>query len=150
LLQEKNEKLTQDIQKLSNKDEQKENDNTISHNPKHSSTYTFDLLRSSKLLKIFSGHSNVITSLQYSALDGGRFLCSGSDDYTVRVWDLDNNKQIQIFNGHSSYVCSAKFSPYHRNHNRPTICSASHDNTIRFWDIKTAKEYQTFKEHNRH
>ncbi|ETO01933.1 hypothetical protein RFI_35506, partial [Reticulomyxa filosa] len=149
-LEEKNEKLTQDIKKLSNKDEQKENDNTLSSNSKHSSTYTLGLIRSSKLLKIFSGHSNAINSLQYSSLDGGQFLCSGSSDYTVRVWDLDNNKQIQIFNGHSDNVWNAKFSQYHRNHNRPTICSASHDNTIRFWDIKTAKEYQTFKEHSNH
>ncbi|ETO35018.1 WD-40 repeat protein, partial [Reticulomyxa filosa] len=148
LLEEKNEKLNQDIQKLSNKDEQKENDNTLSSNSKHSSTYTLDLLRSSKLLKIFSGHSNNVNSLQYFSFDGDRFLCSGSSDNTARVWDLDNNKQIQIFNGHSGTVYSAKFSPYHRNHNRPTICSASYDNTIRFWDIKTAKEYQTFKENS--
>ncbi|ETN98382.1 hypothetical protein RFI_39128, partial [Reticulomyxa filosa] len=95
LLQEKNEKLTQDVQKLSNKYEQKENDNTLSSNSKHSSAYTLDLLRSSKLLKIFSGHSDPIISLQYFSLDGGRFLCSGSGDSTVRVWNLDNNKQIQ-------------------------------------------------------
>ncbi|ETN97614.1 G-protein beta WD-40 repeats containing protein, partial [Reticulomyxa filosa] len=147
LLEEKNEKLVQDIQKLSNKDEQKEDDNTISSNSKQLSIYTLDLLRSSKLLTIFSGHSSYIRSLQYSSLDGGRFLCSGSYDRTVRLWDLDNNKQIQIFN-EPSFVWNAKFSPYHRDHNRPTICSASGDKTIRFWDIKTAKEYQTFKEHS--
>ncbi|ETO04430.1 WD-repeat protein [Reticulomyxa filosa] len=148
LLEEKNEKLIQDVQKLSTKDEQKENDNTFSSNSKCSSTYTLDLPRYSKLLKIFSGHSDWIYSLQYSSLDGGRFLCSGSRDNTVRVWDLDTDRQIQIFNKHSDYFCSAKFSPYHRNYHCPTICSASQDGTIRFWDIKTANEYQTFKGHS--
>ncbi|ETO18585.1 WD-40 repeat protein [Reticulomyxa filosa] len=148
LLQEKNERLIQDVQKLSNKDEQKENDNILSSKYKHSSNYTFDIYNSG-LFKIFSGHSDAVYSLQYSSLDGGRFLCSASHDYTVRVWDLDTNEQIQIFNGHSSGVVNAKFSPYHRiHHHHPTICSASHDNTIRFWDIKTAKEYQIFKEHS--
>ncbi|ETN99145.1 hypothetical protein RFI_38337, partial [Reticulomyxa filosa] len=144
-MEEKNDKLIQDIQKLSNKDEQKENDNILSFKSKYSSN--FDLFHSPKLLHIFSGHSSSICSLQYSSLDGGRFLCSGADS-TVRVWDLDINKQIQIFSGHSGSVRGAKFSPYHRNHRRPTICSASHDKTIHFWDIKTAKEYQIYKEHS--
>ncbi|ETO08987.1 hypothetical protein RFI_28400 [Reticulomyxa filosa] len=68
--------------------------------------------------------------------------------HTVRVWDVDNNKQIQSFNGHSSFVYCVKFSSYHyHNHRQNVICSSSHDNTIRFWDFKCNKQLQIFYGH---
>ncbi|ETO06137.1 WD-40 repeat-containing protein [Reticulomyxa filosa] len=60
---------------------------------------------SSKLLKTLTGHTDRINSIDYSSFDDNQLLCSGSDDKTVRVWDIENNKQIQSFNGHSSYKC---------------------------------------------
>ncbi|ETO08419.1 hypothetical protein RFI_28969, partial [Reticulomyxa filosa] len=59
---------------------------------------------SSKLINTFTGHTNIVWSIDYSTSDDRQFICSGSSDNTVRVWDVDNNKQIQSFNGHSSYV----------------------------------------------
>ncbi|ETO11477.1 WD-40 repeat protein [Reticulomyxa filosa] len=108
----------------------------------------FEVFRSSKLVKTFTGHTNSVRSIDYSTLDGGQFICSGSFDNTVRVWDVDNNKQIQSFNGHSNSVNCVKFSPYHHyNNSSSIICSSSTDNTIRFWDIKHNQRLQTFNEH---
>ncbi|ETN97317.1 hypothetical protein RFI_40214, partial [Reticulomyxa filosa] len=56
----------------------------------------------SKLLKTFTEHTNWVNSIDYSILAGNQFICSGSDDKTVRLWDIDNNKQIQLFNEHSA------------------------------------------------
>ncbi|ETO07357.1 hypothetical protein RFI_30035, partial [Reticulomyxa filosa] len=79
-------------------------------------------------------------SIDYSTFDDCQFICSGSSDKTVRVWDVDNNKQIQLFNGHSSIVYCVKFSPYHyHNHHQNVILSSSHDNNIRSWDFKHNK-----------
>ncbi|ETO11862.1 G-protein beta WD-40 repeats containing protein, partial [Reticulomyxa filosa] len=103
---------------------------------------------SSELLKILTGHTKIVWSIDYLAFEGGQFICSGSNDNTVRVWDIDNNKQIQSFNGHSGAVYSVRFSPHHYyNHCQNIICSSSSDRTIRFWDIKHNRQLQIFDEH---
>ncbi|ETO04341.1 WD-repeat protein, partial [Reticulomyxa filosa] len=109
-----------------------------------STVFMFDTFHSSsKLINIFTGHTDRVWSIDYSTFDYCQFICSGSDDKTVRVWDVDNNKQIQLFNGHSSYVYCVKFSQYHYHNNRQhVICSSSLDKTIQFWDFKHNKQLQ--------
>ncbi|ETO11078.1 hypothetical protein RFI_26298, partial [Reticulomyxa filosa] len=109
----------------------------------------FDTFRlSSKLINTFNGHTSDVCSIDYSIFDNCQFICSGSHDNTVRVWDIDNNKQIQSFNGHSNHVNCVKFSPYHyHNHHQHVICSSSSDNTIRFWDFEYNQQLQMFDEH---
>ncbi|ETO33644.1 WD-40 repeat protein [Reticulomyxa filosa] len=103
---------------------------------------------SSKLLKTFTGHKNWIYSIDYSVLNDNQFICSGSADSTIRVWDVDNNEQIQSFNGHSKSVYCVKFSPYHyRNHRRNVVCSSSDDKTISFWDFKDNIAFQRYNQH---
>ncbi|ETN99860.1 WD-40 repeat-containing protein, partial [Reticulomyxa filosa] len=99
---------------------------------------------SSKLLKTFTGHTDIVYSIDYSTFDDGQFICSGSKDHTVRVWYVDNNKQIRSFNEHSSCVYCVKFSQYHyyNNKHRHVICFSLSDNTIRFWDFKHNKQLQ--------
>ncbi|ETO03316.1 hypothetical protein RFI_34094, partial [Reticulomyxa filosa] len=86
--------------------------------------------------------------IDYSIFDDNQFMYSGSNDKTIRVWDVDNNKQMQSFNGHSKAVGCVKFSQYHyRIHRRHVICSSSDDKTIRFWDIKNNQQFQIFDKH---
>ena len=73
---------------------------------------------SSKLLKTFKGHTNVVKSIDYSTFGDDQFICSGSYDKTVCVWDVDTNKQIQLFNEHSDYVYCVKFSQHHYHYHR--------------------------------
>ncbi|ETO33512.1 WD-40 repeat protein [Reticulomyxa filosa] len=104
---------------------------------------------SSKLLKTFTGHKSWVNSIDYSTLDGNQFICSGSGDNTIRIWDVDTGQQIRSLNGHSCSVLCAKFSPYHYyNNRRSVICSSSHDSTICFWDIKENQQLPVFNEHN--
>ncbi|ETO36950.1 WD-40 repeat protein, partial [Reticulomyxa filosa] len=100
------------------------------------------------LINTFTGHTNWVNSIDYSTFDDCQFICSGSDNKTIRVWDVDNNKQIQSFNGHSFRVNCVKFSPYHyHNHRQHVICSSSFARTIRFWDFKHNKQLQIFNGH---
>ncbi|ETO33637.1 WD repeat-containing protein [Reticulomyxa filosa] len=111
--------------------------------------FMFDTFRlSSKLLKSLYGHHFCVNSIDYSTYDGYQFICSGSIDNTVCVWDIDNSKQIRSFNEHSSSVSCVKFSSYHyHSHRQNVICSSSGDKTIRFWDFKRNKQLQIFNGH---
>ncbi|ETO34730.1 hypothetical protein RFI_02360, partial [Reticulomyxa filosa] len=111
--------------------------------------FMLDIFRSSsRLLKTLYGHNNFVCSVDYSTFDDCQFICSGSYDKTVRVWDVENSKQIQSSNGHFDCVYYVKFSQYHYyNHHRNVICSSSYDKTIRFWDFKHNKQLQEFDEH---
>ncbi|ETO33088.1 WD-40 repeat protein [Reticulomyxa filosa] len=107
----------------------------------------FDLFHSSsQLINTFTGHTGIVWSIDYSIFDDNQFICSGSSDKTVRVFDVQNNKQVQSFNGHTDSVNSVKFSPYHyHNYRQNVICSSSSDNTIRFWDFKYNQQLQLFE-----
>ncbi|ETO04496.1 WD repeat protein, partial [Reticulomyxa filosa] len=81
--------------------------------------FIFDMFcASSKLINTFTGHTSCVNSIDYSKFDDCQFICSGSDDTTICVWDVDNNKKIQSFNGHSRPVYCVKFSSYHYHNNR--------------------------------
>ncbi|ETO11025.1 F-box and wd40 domain protein, partial [Reticulomyxa filosa] len=113
--------------------------------------FMFDTFRSSsKLIDTFTGHTSMVYSIDYSTFDDYQFICSGSDDTTVRLWDVDNNKQIKSFNKHLYEVDCVKFSSYHYyNHRQYVICSSSWDKTIRFWEFKHDCQLQIFKGHTR-
>ncbi|ETO32886.1 hypothetical protein RFI_04229 [Reticulomyxa filosa] len=102
----------------------------------------------SKLLNTFNGHTSCVYNIDYSTFGDDQFICSGSEDKTVSVWDVENNKQIQSFDRHSCSVYCVKFSQYHYNNYRlNVICSSSLDKTIRFWDFKHNKQLQIFNGH---
>ena len=41
----------------------------------------------------------------------GRTLASGSNDQTVRLWDVLTGKQVQILRGHTNGVTRVAFNP---------------------------------------
>ncbi|ETO10801.1 WD-repeat protein, partial [Reticulomyxa filosa] len=101
---------------------------------------------SSKLINTLTGHTNWVHSIDYLAFDDQQIICSASQDNTVRVWDIDNNKQIE-FNRYSKCVACVKFSSYHYHNRQHVICSSSDDKVIRFWNFKSNIQLQTFNGH---
>ena len=49
-------------------------------------------------LKEFEGHDNEVRGLSFSPTDNR--MVSGSDDLTVRIWDLQTGKEENILKGH--------------------------------------------------
>ena len=62
----------------------------------------------------------------------GRTLAAGSEDHTVRLWDVETAARTAIFEEHKAEVWAVSFSPDGR-----TVASASFDHTIKLWEVAT-------------
>ncbi|MFM6396889.1 MAG: protein kinase domain-containing protein, partial [Planktothrix sp.] len=89
-----------------------------------------------------TGHSNYVNSVAFSP--DGRTLASGSDDNTIKLWDVQNRRQIATLTGHSHYVIFIAFSPDGR-----TLASGSRDMTIKLWDVQSQREIATLTGHSK-
>ena len=62
-------------------------------------------------------------------------MVTGSDDKTVRLWDVSKGTEIANLQGHTQPVNCVAISP-----DGKTLVSASEDQTIRLWDVATHEE----------
>jgi WD40 repeat protein len=80
----------------------------------------------------FLGHSKSVNSVAFSP--DGKYLASGSDDNTVKLWSLESQKDVNMLQGHSSEVYSVAFSP-----DGKYLASGSKDKTVKLWSIESKK-----------
>ncbi|ETO15622.1 G-protein beta WD-40 repeats containing protein, partial [Reticulomyxa filosa] len=101
-------------------------------------------------LQIFNGHTDGICGIEFSPFNGGRYLCSGSWDKTIRLWVLKHPNHY-MFSMDIMLVDNDNDNKMNNigviGGNGYTICSGSGDKTIRIWDIETAKQFNIFKGH---
>jgi WD40 repeat protein len=69
----------------------------------------------------------------------GRFIVSGSDDRTVKVWELESGRLLRSLEGHTGGVRAVAVSPDGR-----FIVSGSEDRTIRAWDPESRESRVLF------
>jgi len=96
----------------------------------------------------FCGHQGSVTCL-YASYHGNHLL-SGSQDSTVRLWDMTESgsavvnsavSALRVFKGHSGPISCVKQL------GRQSAVSASADRTIRFWDKRMRKSVAVLKGH---
>jgi WD40 repeat protein len=89
---------------------------------------------------LFAGHPHGITSVAYSP--NGVQIISGSEDYTVRVWEAVSGDNKHTLSGHTSLITSVAFSP-----DSLQIISSSDDRTVRVWDAASRAHKHTLSGH---
>ena len=81
----------------------------------------------------FTGHTGPVRTVAAAELDGRRVVISGSDDQTVRVWDLATGAPAdKPFTGHTGPVRTVATAELD---GRPVLISGSDDRTVRVWDL---------------
>ena len=88
----------------------------------------------------FSGHTNAVSSLSFSA--DGQLLASASWDHTIRLWQADG-QLLRTLEGHGAPIHSVVFSP-----DGTRLASASEDYTIRLWNAADGTLLQTLTGHS--
>ena len=79
-----------------------------------------------KELNVLKGHTDWVLSCNFSPC--GNFIVSGSEDKTIKIWDVYSGNLVKTLEGHTGWVYSCNFSPYGN-----FIVSGSGDDTIRVW-----------------
>ena len=87
----------------------------------------------SACIQTLEGHSGEVWSVVFSP--NRSRVASGSDDKTVRVWDVQTGQCQHTLKGHSSWVRSVVFSP-----DGSRVASGSNDKTVRVWDVPSSTE----------
>ena len=89
----------------------------------------------------FTGHRINVESVAIGP--DGRTALSGSQDMTLKLWDLASGENLRTFTGHTGFVWCVAIAPDGR-----TALSAGYDKTLKLWDLASGKELRTFTGHS--
>ena len=83
---------------------------------------------------IFYEHTTTVTSLAFS--HDGTLLASGSQDTTIKLWDMQTGGVVKTFHGHTKDVLSVSISA-----DCTILASGSEDQAFCLWSIQTGVCY---------
>jgi WD40 repeat protein len=85
-------------------------------------------------------HTGEVNTIAFSP-DGQQFA-SGSDDQTIKIWNLNQRQELSTLRGHTNWVYSVAISP-----NSQTLVSGSKDTTVKVWNLNTKQQLRTLTGH---
>jgi WD40 repeat protein/serine/threonine protein kinase len=92
-------------------------------------------------------HQGSVWDVEFSP--DGRWLASGSDDGTARLWSWDKTHETfhlsQTMRGHGRPIRAVAFEPVSEG---LRLVTASEDSTLRIWDGRTGEEQFVLRGHN--
>ncbi len=93
-----------------------------------------------------TGHTNTVNTLAFKPESST--LASGSDDDTIRIWDLTwdawRSRPVRTLRGHRNDVKAVAWSP-----DGTMLASAGEDRTVRLWNPDSGKNTATLRGHER-
>jgi WD40 repeat protein len=93
-----------------------------------------------RLITTLTGHTDLVRSVAFSP--DGRLLASGSDDKTIKLWEVATGSLVRTLSGHTSIVFSVAFSPDGR-----LLASGSADWTVKLWEVASGSLVRTLSGH---
>ncbi|KAF8664544.1 hypothetical protein HU200_054726 [Digitaria exilis] len=98
------------------------------------------------VIAVLRGHTDGISDLSWAT--ESFYLCSASDDRTLRVWaaaaDPGADRCVRTLKGHTNFVFSANFNPQ----TSSQIASGGFDCTVRIWDVKSGRCTRAINAHS--
>jgi WD40 repeat protein/serine/threonine protein kinase len=89
-------------------------------------------------VRSFEGHRSRVMTVAFSP--DGKQMVSGSEDMTLRLWDVTTGHCVRTYDGHHGFVLSVAFSP-----DGKLVLSGSSDKTLRVWEVITGRCLHTFE-----
>jgi WD40 repeat protein len=91
---------------------------------------------------ISSWKENEINSVKWS--NSSKYLAAGSDDRTIRIWNINSQSLVKVINYHKDSVRSISWSP-----DGKKLAAGSSDKTLSIWKVasgKLIKKIDTFND----
>ena len=88
----------------------------------------------------FDAHLDLVEAIAFTADD--RYIASGGNDRTIRIWRTDDGQLVRTMFGHTSAIKVIAFSP--QGH---YLASGARDGKIKIWDWQTGLEIKTLQGH---
>ncbi len=92
-------------------------------------------------LVIQNGHRSYIYSVTFSP--DGKLMASGSEDRTLKLWEVSTGRPLRSFTGHDKKIASVAFSP-----DGMMLASGSEDHRIKLWEVSSGRLVRTFSKHS--
>ena len=99
-------------------------------------------------MRTFTGHTRSIWSVCLSTDE--RWVLSGGDDQTMRLWEIASGQCLCIFTGHESRVnavCLSVDGRWALSGSGNAQKDRNKDNTVRLWEVATGRCLRTFTGH---
>lgn len=94
-----------------------------------------------KLMRVIAGHNGWIRSIAVEPEN--KWFATGSNDNTIKVWDLASGQLKLTLTGHVMSVRGVAISERH-----PYMFSCSDDKTVKCWDLEKNKVIRDYYGHN--
>jgi WD40 repeat protein/uncharacterized caspase-like protein len=80
-----------------------------------------------------TGHAEYVRSVAFSP--DGKLFASGSNDNTVKIWDVASRRELRTLIGHTDHVLAIRFSG-----DGSLLASLGYDKTVRVWDVTSGEQ----------
>uniref|UniRef100_A0A8D0U1Y5 Apoptotic protease-activating factor 1 n=1 Tax=Sus scrofa TaxID=9823 RepID=A0A8D0U1Y5_PIG len=88
-----------------------------------------------ELIQSYDEHSEQVNCCHFTNNSNHLLLATGSSDYFLKLWDLNQKECRNTMFGHTNSVSHCRFSPDDK-----LLASCSADGTLKLWDVKSANE----------